>query len=201
MKTIAAMMLVICVLMMQTVYAQEIPPDAPSPSEAVRGMLETISTWEQGEIPDFLAEEPDAQAYLNTFGGVIEQLAGRVSYEVHAHKITGYTAVVDVGISAVDIGGAVGVLLTQSATYLAFQRVMGRPADLNGYLSSRTVAVIPELNTIAAEASAYMILGADGEWKLDLSDQRNLGLLNAMCGGGILPYITAIETLTGRVSG
>jgi len=195
MKKIIAVCIIICILMPQTAHAQEYL----NPSEAAAEMLEAVAAWEQGRSLEFLADDPEALAYLATFGGAIEQLAKRMSYEVFAHKITGRTAVVDVKISAVDIGSAARSLLAQSATYIAFQRIMGRPIDLNGYLAARVGVIIPGLNTIATTTSVYMIQGADGVWKLDLSDQRNLHLLNAMCGGGILPYITAIETLLERV--
>jgi hypothetical protein len=204
MKKLIAVCIIICLLAPQTAHAREISPasaDIPNPSEAAREMLESIVTWEQGRTLDFFAGNPDIQTYLSTFGGVIEQLAKRINYEVYAHKITAHTAVVDVRISAVDIGAAARSLLAQSATYIAFQRLMGRPADLNTYLSARAGVIIPELHTIATTTSIHMIQGADSAWKLDLSNQENLHLLNAMCGGGILPYITAIETLLERVSG
>jgi hypothetical protein len=107
-----------------------------------------------------------------------------MDYRVFAHKITGRTAIVDISVSAVAAGEAVQPLLAQAATYLAFQRLLGNPADLGGYLPGRLALLLAEQPAVTTLASLHLILGGDGAWKLDLSDKRNLPFLDALLGGG-----------------
>ena len=172
----------------------------PNPVSAAEDILEAISTWEQGDAIDFLSDVDDAGAYLVTFGGVAEQLAARMSYQVHTGRVTGRTAVVDVTVSAVNVGDIANPLLTQSATYLAFSRIMNRPADLNVFIADRSQVLVENALTISIHTSMHLILGTDGQWRLDLSNEDNLMFLNALCGGGILPHITAIESIIERAA-
>ena len=190
---IATYLICISILLAPVAHAAENRP--PCPLQATEEILEAITTWEQGDSLDFLSEEEELQAYLATFGGVMEQLAQRMSYQVHAGMVDGRTAVVDVTITAVNAGEMAGPLLTQAATYLAFQRLMGREPDLNAHLAARAAVLIEGMYTISTPTSVHLIMGGDGEWKLDLSNEENLMFLDALCGGGILPHINAIEAL------
>jgi len=168
--------------------------EQPCPMSAATEILEAITTWEQGDSLDFLSDD-EVLAYLTTFGGVAQQLVERMSYQVHAGMVDGRTAVVDVTITAVNVGDMAGSLLTQSAAYLAFARFLNRPPDLNAYISARAEVLIDEMHTISMPTSIHLIMGGDGQWKLDLSNEGNLMFLNALFGGGILPYINIIEAL------
>ena len=44
---------------------------------------------------------------------------------------------------------------------------------------------IPSLPTTTIKADAHLVKGADDEWKLDVSDESNMPLLNAVTGGSI----------------
>ena len=162
---------------------------------AAADIMNSICGWKQSADTPFLSDSVAVKPYLDIFGDAAEQLAERLSFRIGNCKITDHTAVVDLSVSAVDIGHSVEQILLKSVGYLAIQQFYGADPDLNTFLGDRVRDIIADLPAITTHTSVYLVLGGDGEWKLDLGDNRNLAFVSALGGGGFHDYMDTMAEL------
>ncbi|MCL2057137.1 MAG: hypothetical protein FWH02_07990 [Oscillospiraceae bacterium] len=186
------------------VTAQEQPPNPPNPAAAAAAFLDGIKAWD-GAFANSLSETlfTDGSGADAILAVAMVPILDKLDYRVGNAKTEGLTAEVDLTITAADVKDAVRDLVVEAAGLMALRHFTGLPIDVEKYALNRLADILREDNllTVSTNCTMYLIMGGDGEWKIDLSDARNLTVLNA-AGGGILPnselekLITAMDTIS-----
>lgn len=168
--------------------AETLPPepDPATPAGAVAELFEAAKSWDVAVIESHLPEGVTVtQRIPEAYQSTLRQVLDRVEYTVGDVVETGDTATVELEITSVDAESALNDAVGAAAAYVAKKKLTGGAIES----SSEVVDVILEAVDVAAlpaktsSAAAHLIRGGDGEWKLNLSDESNLPLLNAVSGG------------------
>lgn len=168
--------------------AGESLPDPSTPEGAVAELLHGAKEW---DIPAVDAHLPDGTSISGRVPPALEDtlsaILQRMEYRVGRSTVTGDAATVDVDITTVDAEGTVNEAVGKAVGTIAKRQLAGQPVDDYAAVIEEVLASIDisSLPTTTIAATAHMVMGGDGEWKLDLSDEKNLPLFNAMTGGAM----------------
>ncbi|MDR2909577.1 MAG: hypothetical protein LBU86_06820 [Oscillospiraceae bacterium] len=167
------------------------PTDNSAPEGAVEGMLTALREWDTGLIAQWMSEVPEG-AVSDAYHGILVPTLARIEFEAGPAKITGDTAMVDVSVTAVDIGGALGDLSVDAAGYLLTCSMDNTEPDWGAFLAGyMDIMDVEGLLRVNRRSTAHLIKDAGGKWRLDAGNPENLDFYNAVTGG--LPEV--IETL------
>lgn len=182
-----------------TSQKQEIPPSQPSqspeeipdpssPDGALKELLQAAGNWELETVNSYLPTGVTIEKYLPAaLEDTTRQVLERMEYTVGDVNTTGNNATVKLKITAVNLDDAVNSAINAVAVYVAAKQFKGETIDnYNEIVQIISDSIdVSSLPTTTKDTTAYMIKGADGDWKLDLSNEDNLPLLNAASGGAV----------------
>lgn len=165
-----------------------VEPDPTKPDGAVSEILESAKNWDTDAAAAFLPEGTTLEQYVPVaLHDSLAQALSRMEYEVTGLSEDAGRAEVQLNITAVDAESAMNDAIVSAAAYVAKQKLAGN--DIEDYSALAEVVAdsidIAGLPTKTSPATAYMVETGDGTWRLDLSDDRNLPLLNAASGGSV----------------
>ena len=186
MKKLACLMAAVITFTFVSVTGQA--AEKGDPALAAAAFLEEIKGWDGA----FARSVGDALFPVSGGDALLEMAArpilAKLDYRMGNSKIEDNYASVDLSITAADVKDAVRDLVVEAAGLSAIRHFTGLPIDVEKYVADKLTGIFAEDNllTISTDCTMYLIMGGDGQWKLDLSDPKNLGLLNAAA-GGIIP--------------
>lgn len=170
-------------------------PDPTTPEGAVVLLVSDVKTWDSEKASTFISQATGRDALPEAYGEVVAPILQRLDISVGNSRITGDTAIVDASVTAVDAQRALSDVLVQAMGYVALQQAGGNTKDSETLLAEYIVDNVDfsKLSTIKTDCTIHLVEGADGEWKLDMNDPKNLGFLNAASGG----MVDLAETMRG----
>jgi hypothetical protein len=159
----------------------------PTPEEALSGLLDSAKEWDVTAIDAYLPEGSTIKSFVPAgFDSVVASLLSRTEYKLGDAVIDGDTATIEAELTAADAEKALDDAIADMLPKVALSKLTGKTVDYNALLDETIQGIdIAALPTSTTDATAYMIRGADGEWKLDAKDERNLPFLNAATGGAV----------------
>lgn len=181
--------------------SQSEPLDPATPAGAVAELFESAKSWDLETVQAHLPEDVVmAQEIPAVFQQPLERVLTRMQYRIGEVDSDGEAATVMLEITSIDVESAANDAVGAAAAYVAKEKLSGRDVtDYNALLDTALGAVnIETLPTKSFEATAYLYKGADGEWKVDFNNQRNLPLLNAVSGGS-LDFAAKLQELMGSL--
>lgn len=161
-------------------------PDPTTPEGAVAALFDSVKAWDTAAIEAHLPTGSSvSQAVPEQYQAALREVLDRVTYTCGDTAVNGDKATVAMEITSVDAESAVNDAIGAAAVYVAKQQLTGKPIEsydevIGVVVDAIDIAALPAKTTTA---TAHLIRGGDGEWKLDLSDEANLPLLNAVSGG------------------
>lgn len=180
-------------------YHLSVPAATPqAPIEAVEEMMESVKNL---DVPAFISLETAAGDMVSrTLETVLTPVLPKLEYSFGNSKVTGNRAVVDMTVTAADIGSTVETVLKQAAGLLIISRIFGVSIDIGEFVLEQMEKTLgnESLTMVTTNTTVYLILGGDGKWKLDLSEEGNFGFLKALSGGAAdleEPVMRILETL------
>jgi predicted small lipoprotein YifL/flagellar basal body rod protein FlgB len=162
-------------------------PDPATPEGAMTGLLKSAKEWDAEAINEFLPEGSVVAGYVPAgFEGTVSSLLSRTEYEVYDAEIDGDTAAVELELTAVDAEKALQDAAAGLIAEITISQFKGQAVDYSALIGETVKGIdIDSLPTVTKTATAHMVLGEDGEWKLDANNEANLPLLNAATGGAV----------------
>lgn len=168
--------------------------DNTTPSGAVVGLAEALRTWDLGLAAQWMALAPQGP-FTDAYHNVLAPALARMELEVGAERVEGDTAWVDVAVTAVDVGGALGNLGADAASYLAGCMISHSQADWSEFLEEYLfTASAEEMLRVRRDATAYLVRDSAGKWRIDANSPENREFCNALT-GGLLDVLEQLEHL------
>ena len=164
-----------------TAYALE-----PDPKEAAANIIESIKGIDL-QSASFADNE---NKYLSIIQqNVFPAMLSKIEYAIGNAKVSGRSAMVDIKITSADIDGICADILAKTAKALFLKNILSLSVDIDGFLINQINNSLSaeQLKTISTNTTVYLVPGGDGQWKLDLSDKRNLLFFNALLGSPDIP--------------
>lgn len=169
-------------------------PDNSNPGGAVLGLAQALQSWDLGLAAQWMALAPQGP-FTDAYQNVLAPALARMEIELGAERTEGDHAWVDVSVTAVDVGGALGNLSAGAASYLVSCMLSRSQADwgafLEGCLSDANAA---ELIRVQRNATAYLTRDGKGKWRIDAGHPENRAFCNALT-GGLLDVLEQLEQL------
>lgn len=159
-----------------------------TPEEAAEKIMRQISKLDAEQVKELTDEYFAGQEIPEEYYSLLKPMSERVSYKIGNYSVDGDTAMVDVSVTAVDAQSAVNSVMPGAAAHIIVMQMTGKDVSHPEQILADYAAANIEwdtLPTIRTDATLYLIMGADGEWKVDASNPDNLGFLNAISGGGV----------------
>ncbi len=168
--------------------------DNTSPSGAVVGLAEALKNWDLGLAAQWMALAPQGP-FTDAYQNVLAPALARMELELGAERIEGTFAWVDVSVTAVDVGGGLGSLSADAASYLVSCMIGQSQADWGEFLT----AYLAETNTeemlrVRRDATVYLTQDSGGKWRIDANSPENRAFCNALT-GGLLDVLDQLEQL------
>lgn len=165
------------------------PPAVPdTPDRAADKLLSNINELDDAQIDQLAQEYFSMQQFPEEYYDLIKPIAKRVTYKIGSAKIDGDKAAVDVSISAIDAQSAFNSVVPGAIAHLAALQITGKdissPEKILAEYAAKNIKW-DELPTIKTDSTLYLVIGADGEWKVDTNNPDNLEFVNAISGGAV----------------
>lgn len=163
-------------------------PDRTTPDGAMSELLQSARDWDVETVEGYLPNGITVSQYVPAaYEASMKKVLARMEYTAGEPVITGDTATVEMQITSVDMSSAMGDATGAAIAYVAKQKLAGQPVNDYSAIAQAVIDAIDidKLPTKSFSATAHMIQGGDGDWKLDLSDGANMPLLNAVSGGSV----------------
>lgn len=168
--------------------------DNTSPSGAVIGLAQALNNWDLGLAAQWMALAPQGP-FTDAYQNVLAPALARMELELGAERIQGDCAWVDVSVTAVDVGGALGGLSADAASYLVGCMISKSQADWGEFLTEYlTEANAEEMLRVRRDATVYLMQDSGGKWRIDANSPENREFCNALT-GGLLNVLDQLEQL------
>ena len=199
-----AAILAIQILIPWNSKAQEHRPGPPSPpvstadnttpSGAVLGLGEALRNWDLGLAAQWMALAPDGP-FSDAYHNILAPALARMELTVGAERIQEDHAWVDVAVTAVDMGGALGNLSADAASYLVNCMINHSQANWSEFLEEYlSTASAEDMLRVRRDATVFLTRDAAGKWRIDATDPQNREFCNALT-GGLLDVLEQLEQL------
>lgn len=189
-----------CLIFLCPVTAAAPNQDIPSPHDAATAFMNQLKDLDTAPIQAAIDAAVPGQYGETACQLVLTPVLSRLEYELGSFRSDGRTAAVDLSITAADMKVIASDIAAQAIGCAAIRQWTGLPLDVESYVTARITAVLESgsLTTIRTNTTLYLTLGGDEQWKVDLSDLRNLDFLEALTGGmvefdGALATVAAIS--------
>ncbi len=162
--------------------------EAQTPDKAAEELFENVSKLDREQINEIVGQYFVTQQMPEEYFSLLEPITKRVDYKINSSKVNGEKAQVDVSITAVDAQSAINSVMPGAIAHLAAMQLTGKditnPEKILADYAAKNIDW-DKIPTIKTDATLYLVMGADNEWKVDASTPDNLSFANAISGGAI----------------
>lgn len=161
---------------------------ASTPEGAVEELFESIKNMDYDQINELVGQYFENQTLPEEYFLLLKPITERVSYKIGESRIDGDNAMVDISVTAVDAQKAVNSVMPGAVAHLAAMQLTGKdisnPEKIIAEYAADNIKW-DSLPTIKTDTTLYLVMGADGDWKVDVSNPDNIDFVNAVSGGAI----------------